>query len=96
MTKQQQSLLAVEGLEIEFDPGAIEAMADLAAQANAKLENIGARRLMTIIEKVFEQINFDAPEMAERGDAQVMITVEFVQEQVAGIVADKDLSKFVL
>ena len=63
---------------------------------NQSTQNIGARRLMTIVEKVFEQINFDAPEMAERGDEQVMITVEFVREQVAGIVADKDLSKFVL
>ncbi len=96
LTKQQQAVLGIEGLDIQFADGAIDAIADLAAHANTTLENIGARRLMTIVEKVFEQINFDAPEMAERGDAQVMITVEFVQEQVAGIVADKDLSKFVL
>ena len=96
LTKQQQALLSVEGLEVTFEPDAIEAMADLAAQANATLENIGARRLMTIMEKVFEQINFDAPEMVEAGQTQVTITPSFVQEQVASIVADEDLSRFVL
>ncbi len=96
LTKQQQALLSVEGLEITFEPDAIEAVADLAARANASLENIGARRLMTIIEKVFEQINFDAPEMATRGETAVTITSQFVHDQVASIVEDEDLSKFVL
>ncbi len=96
LTKQQQAVLGVEGLNIVFDDGAIDAIADLAAQANASLENIGARRLMTIVEKTFEQINFDAPEMKQRGETDVTITADFVKEQVAAIVADRDLSKFVL
>ncbi len=96
LTKQQQALLGVEGLEIVFEDAAIEAIADLAAQANATLENIGARRLMTIVEKVFEQINFDAPDMAAEGQDKVTITETFVREQVAPIVQDADLSKFVL
>jgi ATP-dependent HslUV protease ATP-binding subunit HslU len=96
LPKQQQALLGVEKLNVTFEPTAIDAIADMAAQANMKLENIGARRLMTIVEKVFEQANFDAPEMAERGETQLAITEAFVREQVAPIVQDEDLSKFVL
>ena len=96
LTRQQQALLKVEGLDVIFDPSAIDAMAQLASQANDNLENIGARRLMTIVEKVFEQINFDAPEMANRGECRITIDEPFVREQVESIVDDKDLSKFVL
>jgi ATP-dependent HslUV protease ATP-binding subunit HslU len=96
LTKQQQALLQVEGLAITFAPDAIDAMAELAAQANVTLENIGARRLMTIVEKVFEQINFDAPDRAAGGESAITITADFVREQVAAIVKDADLSRFVL
>jgi len=60
------------------------------------LENIGARRLMTIIEKVFEEVNFDASERVARGDTTFCVSESFVREQVAAIVQDEDLSKFVL
>ena len=96
LTVQQQALLGVEGMEVYFDQDGIEAMAELAAKANAQLENIGARRLMTIIEKVFEQVNFDAPERVAKGDKSFTVTADFVREQVAPIVADADLSNFVL
>ncbi len=96
LTKQQQALLEVEGLEVVFEEAGIRAMAQLAAKANATLENIGARRLMTIVEKVFEQVNFDAPEMAARGEKTVTINEAYVLEQVQAIADDKDLSKFVL
>jgi ATP-dependent HslUV protease ATP-binding subunit HslU len=96
LTKQQQELLGVEGIEVTFEEAAIGAIADYAAKANASLENIGARRLMTIVEKLFEQINFDAPERAARGETQVNVTAGFVKEQVGPIVADEDLSRFVL
>lgn len=96
LTKQQAALLAVENLNVTFEPQAIEAIADLAAQANSMLENIGARRLMTIVEKVFEQINFDAPELAQGNQTQLTITESFVRQQVASIVQDEDLSRFVL
>jgi ATP-dependent HslUV protease ATP-binding subunit HslU len=96
LVKQQQALLGVEGLEVTFEDAAIEAIADLAAQANASIENIGARRLMTIVEKVFEEINFNAPEMVAEGKKKVTITEQFVRDQVAPIVQDTDLSKFVL
>lgn len=96
LTAQQQELLGVEGLDVTFEPGAIQAMAELAATANAQLENIGARRLMTIVEKVFEQVNFDAPERVAKGDKAFAVTADFVREQVAPVVADADLSNFVL
>jgi ATP-dependent HslUV protease ATP-binding subunit HslU len=96
ITKQQQALLAVEGLNIKFDDQAIGAIADQAAKANATLENIGARRLITIVEKVFEEINFDASEMVAKGETDLTISDQFVRKQVSSIVADEDLSKFVL
>jgi ATP-dependent HslUV protease ATP-binding subunit HslU len=96
LTKQQQALLAVEGLDVHFEDSGIRAMAQIAAKANATLENIGARRLMTIVEKVFEQVNFDAPEMAAKGEKSLTIDEPFVRGQVQAIADDKDLSKFVL
>ena len=96
LTEQQVALMNAEGLEIRFDPGAIDAMADLAAEANERLENIGARRLMTIIEKVFEEIAFDAPEMVARGEGTVDIDAEFVRRRLETVLADEDLSRFVL
>ncbi|MBL4699662.1 MAG: ATP-dependent protease ATPase subunit HslU [Phycisphaeraceae bacterium] len=96
LTKQQQALLGVEGLTVSFDDNAIDAIAQMAAQANTMLENIGARRLMTIIEKVFEEVNFDASERVARGDTTFTMSESFVREQVAAIVQDEDLSKFVL
>jgi ATP-dependent HslUV protease ATP-binding subunit HslU len=96
LTKQQQALLAVEGLEVAFEEGAIDAIADLAAEANASMENIGARRLMTIVEKVFEQVNFEAPDLVARDETKLSITADFVRDQVAAIVRDEDLSRFVL
>jgi ATP-dependent HslUV protease ATP-binding subunit HslU len=96
LTKQQQALLSVEGLEVKFDDTAIEAMAELAAKANAMMENIGARRLATIIERVFEEVNFTAPDRVRDGDTLLTITADFVNERVAPLVKDEDLSKFVL
>ncbi len=96
LTKQQQALLAVEGIEVHFEESGIRAMAQLAAHANATLENIGARRLMTIVEKVFEQVNFDAPEMVARGETTLTIDERYVRDQVQSIAEDQDLSRFVL
>ena len=96
LTKQQAALLQTEGLRIEFQPAAIDAMAELAAEANARMENIGARRLMTVIECVFEEISFDAPDMVSRGEKNVIITAEFVRQRLARILKDEDLRQFVL
>ncbi len=96
LTRQQEALLGAEGVEIFFTPEAIDAMAELAAEANARMENIGARRLVTVMEQVFEEISFDAPDRCERGETRIDITEAFVRERLASIVADEDLSRFVL
>ena len=96
LTRQQEALLSVEGLNVVFDDAGIEAIAEYAAQANASMENIGARRLVTIVERLFEQVNFDAPDRAARGETELRITGEMVKDQVDVVVQDADLSKFVL
>ena len=96
LTKQQEALLGTEGLKIVFVPDSIDAMAELAAEANSRMENIGARRLMTIIECVFEQISFDAPELVGQGEKEITITAEFVHQRLQEIMKDEDLSRFVL
>lgn len=97
LTAQQKALLEAEGLTVKYEDDAIEAMAELAAEANSRLENIGARRLMTILERVFEQISFDAPELAARKKtSRIIITADFVRERVKPILKDEDLSRFVL
>jgi ATP-dependent HslUV protease ATP-binding subunit HslU len=60
------------------------------------MENIGARRLMTVIECVFEQISFDAPDLIEQGRTEITITSDFVRERLTEILKDEDLSRFVL
>ena len=71
-------------------------MADLAAEANERLENIGARRLMTIMEQVFEELAFDASEMVGRGEVSVRIDEDFVHSKLRTILEDEDLGRFVL
>ncbi len=96
LTKQQQALMETEGLKIRFEDDSIDAMAELAAEANSRMENIGARRLMTVIEQVFEEISFDAPDMQTKGETDIAITAEFVRERLAEVMEDEDLSRFVL
>ncbi len=94
--EQQQALLGVEGLEVAYEDAAIAAMAELAATANAQLQNIGARRLMTIVERVFEEINFEAPELKAKGETSLTVTETLVRERIAPLLEDGDVSKFVL
>jgi ATP-dependent HslUV protease ATP-binding subunit HslU len=63
---------------------------------NTQTENIGARRLMTIVERLFEEVNFEAPERVTAGDTELRVTETFVRQQVGPIVEDTDLSRFVL
>jgi ATP-dependent HslUV protease ATP-binding subunit HslU len=90
---QYQALLATEGLMVEFAPEAIDAMADLAHQVNRTTQNIGARRLHTILERVVEEISFEAP---DRADKHVVIDAAFVRERLDALVKDEDLSRFIL
>jgi ATP-dependent HslUV protease ATP-binding subunit HslU len=93
LTRQQVELLATEGLSIEFADDAIEEMARLAYDLNRRTQNIGARRLYTIMERVLETISFEAPDAAQK---RIVITEEYVKQRLADLVKDEDLSQFIL
>ena len=93
LTRQYIELLATEEVEVEFAPEAIEQLAALAAEVNSKLENIGARRLHTIMEALLEELSFDAPDIAP---AKIPVTVDYVNEKLADIVKDQDLGRYIL
>jgi ATP-dependent HslUV protease ATP-binding subunit HslU len=93
LVKQYQNLLGTEGLEILFSDDAIEEIATMAVEINTSSENIGARRLHTIMEKVMEDISYEASDL-EHG--QVKIDSEYVSKKVKSIVKDSDLSKYIL
>ena len=93
LTKQYQALLATEGLEIEFTTTAIDEIAEIAFRVNEQTENIGARRLHTIVEKLLEDISFRAPEIE---DDEIQIDRDYVKEKLEDVVQDKDLSKYIL
>lgn len=93
LTKQYQALLRTEGVELEFTGDGIEEIAELAHDANERLEDIGARRLQTIMEQVLEEVSFDATELEER---RVVVDREYVRGRIEELVEDEDLSKFIL
>jgi ATP-dependent HslUV protease ATP-binding subunit HslU len=90
---QAKAMMATESVTLTFTEGAIDAIATLAAAVNQDVENIGARRLHTIMEKLVEEMSFKAPDM---GGQTVEITATDVQERVGGLVKNADLSKFIL
>ncbi|GJM75547.1 hypothetical protein HMSSN036_77630 [Paenibacillus macerans] len=93
LTKQYIELLRTENLEIEFSDEAIREIARIAASVNANTENIGARRLHTILEKLLEDLSFEAPELTLE---KMVITPEYVREKLGEIAQDRDLSQFIL
>jgi ATP-dependent HslUV protease ATP-binding subunit HslU len=93
LTRQQAELLKTEGIKITFTDGALDAMAQIAFDVNRKSQNIGARRLYTILERVFEQISFEAPDTK---DKRVTIDEKYVRERLREILEDEDLSRFIL
>jgi ATP-dependent HslUV protease ATP-binding subunit HslU len=93
LTKQHTALLATEGVLIEFTEDAIEALADVACKLNDSLDNIGARRLMTVMEKLIEDLSYTAPD--RRGES-VRIDAAYVMDRLAEISEDADLSRFIL
>ena len=92
LTKQYTALLATEGVIVEFPPDGIREIARVATMVNGEQEDIGARRLHTILERVTEEISFAAPEAS----AHVVIDAAYVQARLADILADRDLSRYVL
>lgn len=92
LTKQYQALLQTEGVTIEFKKDAIKRLAEVAFEVNENTENIGARRLHTILERLLEQVSFDATDLHEA----VIIDAAYVDKQLGAVVKDQDLSKFIL
>jgi ATP-dependent HslUV protease ATP-binding subunit HslU len=93
LSRQYVALLATEGIDLEFTPDGIEEIAATAVAVNEKTENIGARRLFTIMERLLDQISFDAPEMTEK---KVVIDAKHVQNRMQNLVHDEDLSRYIL
>jgi len=93
LTKQYTALLSTENVEINFKKDAIEEIAGIAAAVNEKTENIGARRLHTVLEKLLEDISFEAP---EKKNGKLPIDREYVRAKLADIVKDEDLSRYIL
>ena len=93
LTKQYTALLETEGVAISFTPDAIESLAAYAFHVNQTTQNIGARRLYTIIERMLEELSFEAPDMKQ---AQVEINAAYVETRLDSVAKDEDLSKFIL
>ena len=93
LTKQYRALLATEGVEVVFEDEAVEALAGFAFQVNQTAQNIGARRLYTIMERLLEELSFEAPEMKT---GRVVINAAYVQQRLREVAQDEDLSKFIL
>ncbi len=92
LIKQYSELLNTEGVEISFEPDAVKKIAAIAAEVNDSAENIGARRLHTVMARLLDEIMFDAPECEKK----IVITEAMVSERLADIVQDKDLSRYIL
>ncbi len=93
LLKQYAALLGTEGIQLEFADDAVTALAEVASRANASLENIGARRLHTVLEHVLEELSFEATEI---GAQTVTITAAYVEDRVGGLLEDQDLSRHIL
>lgn len=86
-------LLSAEGVELEFNTGAVSRIAEIAAAANAHTENIGARRLQTVMERLLEELSFEAPDMA---GVKVFVDEAYVDARFKDFAERQDLSKYIL
>jgi len=93
LTRQYQALLETEGLHIEFDQSAIKRLAETAWQVNEKTENIGARRLYTVMEKLLEEMSFDAARMVNE---TIVIDAAYVDSKLKELAGSEDLARYVL
>ena len=93
LVKQQVALIGTEGIELEFGEDAIDAMAQIAYDLNRRTQNIGARRLYTILERVVEKISFEG---ADSRDKSIEIDAKYVKDRLKDVLGDEDLSKFIL
>jgi ATP-dependent HslUV protease ATP-binding subunit HslU len=93
LTKQYSELMATEEIELSFREDAVAKIAELAARVNERHENIGARRLHTVMEKLLEELSYEAPDI---GRQQVKVTEAYVEERLSDILKDEDLSRYIL
>jgi len=93
LTKQYTALLETEGIRVDFSPEAIKELAKIAVEVNSSTDNIGARRLHTLLEKLLEDLSFEAPEITLE---RIEITPEYVREKLASIAQNRDLSQYIL
>ncbi|MGF7158603.1 ATP-dependent HslUV protease ATP-binding subunit HslU [Rhodoligotrophos appendicifer] len=93
LIKQYKALLATEGVTVEFEDDGIDALADFAAEINSTVENIGARRLQTVMERVLDEISFEA---SDRPGSSLTINAAYVQDRIGDLAKNTDLSKFIL
>ena len=87
------AVISTEGLTVDFTRDGLDEIAQLAVQVNERTENIGARRLFTIMERLLEQISFEGPEWPEK---TVSITADYVRDRLKDVVKDQDLSRYIL
>jgi ATP-dependent HslUV protease ATP-binding subunit HslU len=95
LTKQYQALFEAEGVKVEFDDEAVDEIAKTAFEINAEVENIGARRLHTVMSRLLNEFLFDVPDKI-KADTQILITRKLVQEKLSGLVKNRDLSEYIL
>jgi ATP-dependent HslUV protease ATP-binding subunit HslU len=93
VTDQYKALLSTENVQLAFTEDGIRRIAELAWQVNERTENIGARRLHTVMERLLEDLSFQAP---DRAGAQIVVDAAYVDQQLAELVADDDLSRYIL
>jgi ATP-dependent HslUV protease ATP-binding subunit HslU len=93
LVKQHVALMETEGVHLEFTDDAVTEIARIAAQVNERMENIGARRLHTVLERILDQVSFDAPELRDR---RIPIDAAYVRERLDEILRDHDLSRYIL
>ncbi|MBE0602920.1 MAG: AAA family ATPase, partial [Deltaproteobacteria bacterium] len=93
LTRQYEAMLATEGVRLSFEPGAVERIAEMGCEVNDRTENIGARRLHTVMERLLDEILFSAPDMA---GSEFVVTRAYVEERLAGVVKNADLSRYIL
>jgi ATP-dependent HslUV protease ATP-binding subunit HslU len=93
LIKQYVALMRTEGVELEFTTDAIEALARVAVQVNSSVENIGARRLQTVMERVLDEVSFTAP---DRSGEKIVVDADFIEKNVGDLARNADLSRFIL
>ena len=93
LTEQQQALMSTEGVQLNFSEDGIRRIAETAWEVNERTENIGARRLHTVIERLLEDVSFES---GSNGDQTINIDAAYVEERLGELVKDEDLSRFIL